>query len=297
MISIIICSRGQSFRQSTIESVAGSIGVPYEVIAIDNSKNEYGICEAYNIGATRAQYGILCFMHEDIAFRTTGWGNIVERILLDNSIGVLGITGGKWLPNAPGTWWSCGNKYLSSNVLDQSSNGEYSRYTYSNPEDKNLVDVAAVDGLWICARKEVWARFPFDEKVFPGFHFYDVDFCATISQEYRICVSLEISVTHFSLGSYNDSWLTYADVFYRKHLNRLPIGQVQLSNREACVQEYEACKTFLLQLIDKNMAVGIGYLYLSRCIKMKPFSRDTIWLARYYARYIWQNRYKRKHKG
>ena len=138
MISVIICSRGQEFRAATVESIAATIGVPYELIAVENGQGQYGICEAYNIGAAQANYPLLCFVHEDIAFRTSDWGKVVAHVLRDVSIGVVGVIGGKWLPKAPGTWWACGNKYLSSNVLNESPTGAYQEYAYANPENKTV---------------------------------------------------------------------------------------------------------------------------------------------------------------
>lgn len=290
MISVIICSRGAAFRKAVTENIAVTIGVPYEVIAIDNSENKYGICEAYNEGAARSIYSILCFAHEDIEFRTQDWGKIVERILLDNSIGVVGVTGGKWLPRAPGTWWTCGNKYISSNILNQGLNQEYSHYFYSNPEEKLLVDVAAVDGLWMCTRKEIWAKYPFDSKVFPGFHFYDVDFCANIFPQCRICVAMEIGITHFSMGNYNNSWFRYADVFYRKHLYQLPLGSLVISTRDRRRQEYALSREFLFQIIARKLPAKIGRLYLANCIKSQPFNKHTLWLTWHYAKFAWRNR-------
>lgn len=292
MISIIICSRGPEFRKAVTENIAATIGVPYEIVAVDNSEDKYGICAAYNVGAARSVYDILCFAHEDIAFRTEGWGRIVEQVLLDNSIGAIGATGGKWLADAPGTWHSCGNKYLSSNILDESPKGEYRLYTYSNPENKSVVDVAAVDGLWICARKNVWKKYPFDEKTFPGFHFYDVDFCANMFHEYRVCVALEIGVTHFSLGNYNDLWFTYADIFYRKHTHQLPLGIPQLSARDTHLQEYNLTKAFLQAIFARKLSAKMGYKYLVKCIKLEPFNRHTLWLVRQYAKLVWQNSFR-----
>lgn len=289
MISIIICSRGPEFRATTAESIAATIGLPYELIAVENGQGQYGICEAYNIGAAQASYPLLCFMHEDITFRTSDWGKVVAHVLRDISIGVIGVIGGKWLPNAPGTWWGCGNKYLSSNVLNASPTGDYQEYAYANPEDKTVVDVAAVDGMWLCTRKEVWQKYPFDSKNFPGFHFYDVDFCANIFPFYRICVVLEVGVTHYSLGSYNDSWTEYVDVFYRKHAHHLPLGTVPLSARAAATLEYSITESFVQRIVERKLPGRLGLRYLVRCLRLMPLARHTIWLCGLYAKYLWQH--------
>ena len=290
MISIVICSRGPEFRKVITENIAVTIGVPYEIISVDNSKNEYGICAAYNKGAVESSYDILCFAHEDIEFRTNNWGEVVARILADESVGAIGATGGKWLLNAPGTWWSCGHKFLSSNIIDVSPAQGYSKHTYSNPEGRLLVDVAAVDGLWICVRKNVWKEYPFDEKTFDGFHFYDVDFCANMFRKYRICVTMEVVIAHHSRGSYNDDWYVYANAFYRKHMHHLPIGTPQLRPDEIVKQEYFWLKIFIHAIVSRKLPVRVGFSYLLRCIKIAPFKRDGLWLVRYYLKFVWQNR-------
>lgn len=279
--------------EATSQNIVATIGVPYELIIIDNSQNSYSICEAYNTGAAQAKYRLLCFMHEDIAFRTNDWGRIVERVLLDNSIGVMGVIGGKWLPKAPGTWWSCGNKHLSSNVLNESPNGEYQELAYANPENKTVVDVAAVDGMWICTRKEVWQKHPFDSRTFTGFHFYDVDFCANIFPFYRICVALEVGVTHFSLGSYNDSWTEFADVFYRKHVHKLPFGLVAITARDAANLEYSLTESFVQRIVEQKLPARTALRYLVRCLRLKPLARHTVWLYGLYAKYLWQHGWAR----
>ncbi|MFI2757155.1 glycosyltransferase family 2 protein, partial [Streptococcus suis] len=83
VLSLIICTRDPTALKTVSQSAAATIGVPHEIVAVDNSEGQYGICEAYNIGAAQAQYDVLCFMHEDIRFHTSGWGRIVVDILQD----------------------------------------------------------------------------------------------------------------------------------------------------------------------------------------------------------------------
>ncbi|RYE14381.1 MAG: glycosyltransferase, partial [Sphingobacteriaceae bacterium] len=176
MLSLIICSRSTDSLNAVVASVDDTIGLPYEVIVIDNSKGAYGICEAYNIGAAKAQYDLLCFMHEDIRFQTTGWGQVVVDTLRDPTVGVLGVTGGQYQVAAPAAWWGCGLDFCRENVLNLFPDG-HTELDLRNPEGQQLTDVAVVDGLWMCSRKEVWQKYPFDSRTFTEFHFYDVDYC------------------------------------------------------------------------------------------------------------------------
>ena len=75
MISIIICNRVTEVDESILINIKECVGdVVYEVISIDNSKNGYDIFQAYNIGVRKAQYPIICFMHDDILFHSYNWG-------------------------------------------------------------------------------------------------------------------------------------------------------------------------------------------------------------------------------
>ncbi len=52
------------------------------------------ICEAYNRGAAKAKYDILCFVHDDVEFITPDWGkNILQHFADDPDTGVLGVGG------------------------------------------------------------------------------------------------------------------------------------------------------------------------------------------------------------
>ena len=107
MLSIIICTRNLAALAAVSQSVAATVGVEYEIVAVDNSAGHYSICAAYNEGAGRARYELLCFMHEDIRFHTIGWGSTVAEILADATVGVLGVTGGMYQLSAPAAWWGC----------------------------------------------------------------------------------------------------------------------------------------------------------------------------------------------
>ena len=72
MLSIIISSYQPEFYLALEKNIAESIGIPYEIMKIDNP-GIMGICEAYNRGAEKAQYDFLLFLHEDVLFETQDW--------------------------------------------------------------------------------------------------------------------------------------------------------------------------------------------------------------------------------
>ena len=79
MISIVICSISPERLRQVIQNIQGTIGVEYEIIAIDNREKNWPIARVYNEGAYRAQYPYLFFVHEDVKFHSRNWGLVIEE--------------------------------------------------------------------------------------------------------------------------------------------------------------------------------------------------------------------------
>ncbi|HET9503949.1 MAG TPA: glycosyltransferase [Hymenobacter sp.] len=288
MISLIVCSRDAHALAAVSKSAAATIGVPYEVIGIDNSKGTYGICEAYNRGAAQAQYELLCFMHEDIRFHTVGWGQKVADILQDKTVGVLGITGGLYQVAAPAAWWGCGLKLCRENVLNVFPDG-HTEMDLHNPEGRALTDVAVIDGLWMCSRKEVWQQYPFDSRTFTEFHFYDVDYCTEIYQHgLRVCVTFEVLIEHHSRGSVNTSWLHNALKYEQKRSGQLPFGPIALAAAETRQIEIAPLQEFINRLLSAGFPSRLIGKYVYRCLRLDPANRDSLWLLRQWLRMLFR---------
>ena len=280
MISLIICTRDPEALAAVSQSAAATIGVAFEIVPIDNSGGQYGICEAYNLGAARARYDLLCFMHEDIRFCTADWGQTVVNVLSDATVGVLGVTGGQFQLAAPAAWWGCGLPYCRENVLNVFKDGHTER-ELRNPENVALTDVAVVDGMWMCSRRDVWARHPFDARTFTDFHFYDVDYCTEIFRSgLRVSVTFDLLIEHHSRGNINAQWAVNALKYQQKRANQLPFGVVTIPPPERRALELRALQEFTGLLIRQRFAASIITKYLARCLLLAPFNRDTLWLAK-----------------
>ena len=283
MISIIICSRNSETLRQVSQNLEQTIGVAHEVIAIDNSRGEYGICQAYNLGAKRSNYGILCFMHEDLCFHTPNWGGKVVELLRDRSIGVLGIAGGMYQLRAPVPWWFMGIAYMREQVLHSVPN-EASTLHLVNPQEQNLADVAVVDGLWLCSTKEVWAQHPFDEKTFPAFHFYDMDYCTSIFPHYRICVTFDILIEHYSKGSINEAWLANALNYQRKWKKQLPFGVIKIAKEQNAELERRGILDFIDKFIPSKIPSGKIISSFAQLLSIAPLSRESLGMVRRFVR-------------
>ncbi len=222
MISVIVCARSDEALDAVKQNISSTIGVVHEVIGIMNATGEYGLCAAYNLGALRSRYQNLCFVHDDVMLRTPGWGKTVSTILMDDTIGVLGVAGTGLVASAPGPWWRMGD-VAPINVTQIDGNGEKELH-YDNPLGELLSDVVAVDGLWMCVRKNVWSEHRFDDQNFKGFHYYDIDFCTSIFGRYRNCVTFEITVEHASRGNTDAAWMTASVSYVKKWAKVLPLS-------------------------------------------------------------------------
>ena len=81
MYSIIICSISPERLSRLKANIQETIGVEHEIIAIDNRETHWPIAKVYNEGARRARFPYLFFVHEDVRFHTTGWGEVIAEKL------------------------------------------------------------------------------------------------------------------------------------------------------------------------------------------------------------------------
>nr|WP_295925135.1 glycosyltransferase [uncultured Dyadobacter sp.] len=255
MISVIICSANPAELLAVKANIARTIGVVHEIIAFDNRDGRKGICELYNQGAQRAQYDILCLMHEDIEMQTIGWGQTVVKIFGKNPVlALLGIAGGGYKSLTPSSWY---NYHLQENggfycnlIQGYKHTGRGDMADYRNPRNEQLSRVACVDGCWLCARRNAALKYPFDEKLLKGFHGYDLDFSIAINQEFEVAVTFEILLKHFSEGNFNRKWLDAICKVHEKWSGVLPLNIDNIPEEHLKRIERHAYEVFLQDQVD-----------------------------------------------
>ena len=227
VFSIIICSRQKDIPERLQKSIAETIGVPYEVVVIDNSNNDHSLFSAYNEGVRRSKGEILCFCHDDILFHTAGWGSSIRKIFTDDSIGAVGVIGTHFLPNAPMYWWSSPfiSQYSVNNDKGDVQLNDNREYFHGD-----IADVVAVDGVCFFIPRRLFDSIRFDDRTYQGFHVYDMDICLQVQElGKRVCVTDVLTIEHFwSEESIKDEkYMAVLDgnltLFQRKWKDRLPM--------------------------------------------------------------------------
>lgn len=284
MISIIICSRQPDIPQSLTDNIAKTIGLEYELVVIDNSKNQYSIFQAYNEGVQRAKLPYLCFMHEDILYHTQDWGKNVIEHFQDEKVGLIGIGGCHYLSKYPISLlsWKLAerNKFYSFNYIQRYYKNNKHKAEIFNNLKGNSVDVVAVDGMWFCIKRDLFEHtsLKFDEKNFKEFHFYDFDICMQIhALKMKTKVVPDILIEHFSAGTFNKVWYDNAFIFYKKWKDYFPIAiGLDFSDDEIKYLEYDLVMEYIqysvelqddlqkqLQSISKSKKYRLGRFLLS----------------------------------
>ncbi|MEP6614601.1 MAG: glycosyltransferase [Mucilaginibacter sp.] len=248
MLSLIICARANDIPLSLKENIADTIGADYEIVVIDNSDNSHSIFSAYNLGAQKSKYPYLCFMHDDIAFHTQNWGELVSNHFNDEKAGAIGIAGTPYVPYMPGSWW--GGNLVNINILSDREGGEHHSFQAIPPTTANKNNVLVLDGVWFCIRKSLFDKIRFDDVTYSGFHFYDVDITMQVSQAgYNVYCVFDILIKHCSEADINETWIQNALAFNKKWNTVLPAACTQLEYVTRCEAELKTLNEFARMLM------------------------------------------------
>ena len=254
MISIIICSVDPIQLAAIRLNIEATIGVPFEVIAIDNRIAPRGICAVYNEGAQRAKFDILCFMHEDVAFQTEEWGRVVLDSFDSNpQLGILGVAGGGYKSLTPSGWYCLDFQFAEKSFQNIIQGYKYDNrenfHALHNPHNQSASAVVCVDGVWMCTRKVLVQTKPFEEQLLKGFHGYDIDFCLSHFKEWEIMVTYEVLLIHYSEGNFKREWLGEVLKLHQKWSSYLPLTTAIVSESDIYFTEKRALKRLVEQMI------------------------------------------------
>ena len=276
---MIVCSRDAKALKALLENIEQTVGVPYEIIPIDNASGAFGICEAYNTGAQKSRFDCLCFVHEDVSFSTLNWGHKLLEIVANPTIGLVGVAGATHKSANVSAWWDIPLPYQRMHLV-QPQEQQLTSISL-NPQQETLAEVVAVDGVFLATKKNVWEQFKFDQKTLKGFHFYDVDFSTAIRTRYKVVVTYEILLTHYSAGSPDTvSWVEHAVAYHRKWKKCLPDSVSKKNVKSKFLLEKIAGFNIILR--SKNVGYPITSL-AKDTIRYVRFPYKLVWFVAYFS--------------
>ncbi len=265
MISIIVSSYKKEYFSQFEQNINETIGIPYEIIKIDNP-GLMGLCEAYNKGTQLAKYDILCFSHEDINIKTVNWGKKVIEQFNDKSIGLLGVAGSKHKTYMSSGWDFAGdeNKIINCFNLIQcfKNSNRNTLHSYQNPDKQSASNVVVIDGVWFCTRRKICIELPFDQNTFTGFHCYDIDFSLQVFLHYKVMVTYEVLLEHFSEGNFDKTWLLETFKLHNKWKMKLPVGSIKIDKNISRKVEFVTFHNLLYRLLIYNLPLKPIYSYI-----------------------------------
>lgn len=263
MISIVISTRKvEASLKSLTDNIDKTIGVIYEIIFIKN-EGQYSLCKAYNIGTKKSQYNYLCFLHDDILFKSVGWGKrLIDLMGNDQSIGLIGVAGTKFKSTYPSGWGQSpyltqfNRGHIFSKLTGQSEN-------HFNFDKKNIPnetdDVVCVDGVLLFTKREVLQVCHFDEKMLTNFHGYDIDFSLQVYfNSYRVLVDRKLLLIHHSGGNYSKQYTLANRLIVKKWKSKLPAATIDTNLRflKKKILDYQNWFYFLFAALKRKIHIS-----------------------------------------
>ncbi|MEO6548808.1 MAG: glycosyltransferase [Ferruginibacter sp.] len=254
MISVIICSINKKFAEQVQKNIAQTIGVIWEPIVIDNKISPLGITQVYNAAASKAQYDILCFVHEDILFQTQNWGvTLLNHFKNDVKLGLIGVAGSKYKSKTPSGWFTGCSELDCCNITHLSSDDKQQIINLNPNPGLPAQQVVVLDGVFLCCPKTIWEEVKFNDTLLKDFHLYDLDFSCRIAENYKVIVTFEINILHIVKGNhYGNSWLEPTLLWHKTMKKKLPAFLPTLDLR---IHQFEnkILRTWLIRLKHENI--------------------------------------------
>jgi glycosyltransferase involved in cell wall biosynthesis len=269
MISIIICSRNSQLNNILLENIANTIGCDYEIISIDNSKNQFSIFEAYNLGISKSSGNYFCFIHDDILIHSQNWGiKLIDIFEGDAKIGLIGVAGSNLKTKMPSAWWNCPKESIKYNIIQHIN--LTTKETWHSNFQQNIEEVVAIDGVFMFCKKSDNLSFDLN---FKGFHNYDLNLSfEVLAKNLKIVVTNQVLLEHFSIGKLDKNWYSSTIKLHRKYKYLFPKTLKNYPTKVLNKIEFDNGTKFCLNLIHHNFRLEAIKLWL-KIFYLKPLSK------------------------
>jgi GT2 family glycosyltransferase len=217
MISIVMCTTDpQKSEPATAMYRRLLEGDAFEIIAVSDAT---GLAEGYNRALTCVHGETVLFVHDDVEFLASDFRSTLLGHL--EHCDVLGVQGTTRLRDGQLTGAGPPYSYGQVAVPNPSYPNCFDVQFWSVPS-RRVDQIQALDGLLICAKRNVAEHIRFDPATFTGFHLYDLDFTFRAHLAgYRIAVATDLYPIHNSHGTKDRKWEEDKQRFERKFASQL----------------------------------------------------------------------------
>jgi hypothetical protein len=266
-ISIIICSQKVVLEKTFENNILETVGCDHELIVINNSDNQYSIFEAYNIGILKSTSPYLVFIHEDLIFQTSNWGNHVIQLFEEHpKFGLFGVAGSRVKTKTPSGWWDCENNHKLVNIIQHHINGSVETQQIGF-KDNHVEEAVVIDGVFLAYRKLKNVKF---NECLTGFHGYDLNICfEVLLKGYKIGVTDLVSIEHFSIGTINLQWLKSVIQIHDLYKKSLPVSVI--TNQEIHDEIFSLERLLNKLIYYKKKRLFIKFWF--KLFLLNPFSK------------------------
>lgn len=269
----MVCSRNASLFSALKENIEATISFNHELIVIDNTIFQQGLCSVYNYGMSAATGKYICFCHEDILFATTGWGSELVNLLNDKTIGLVGAAGAIFKSRFPASWVAVPQEYYRINMIQRKAGGE--KVAYKILDEGHSSEVAVLDGFFIAGRKDVFEKFPWNEEFLKAFDMYDIDISLRVRQQYKVVIANSITIEHLSEGNFNERWFKASEDFHKNNHFFFPAFTGSFDKKMIGNMEHYALVDYIKKMINAKKAKFKILIYILKAFTIKPFSRQN----------------------
>ena len=221
-ITVIFCSKKNGEEnKGFIDHIKETCGFDLNVICVHNPDG-ISISKIYADMTVNEEIetNIIVYIHDDIEFLRKGWGKEILRLFNENEkYGIIGVAGSAQF-DENGAWWNYEKKF--GQVLHRWE-GKSWLTAFSPLLDKDLQEVAVIDGLFIAIhKKRISENF---SRELDGFDMYDIYFCLSnlLKKKCKIGVTTNIRIAHNSIGKLKDTWYKNREIIKEKFGRKFPI--------------------------------------------------------------------------
>jgi len=238
MFSIVCVYNKKDVLESVLLPSLKKQTSPYELVLIDNTKNQYAsVAAALNAGGAMTRQGkYIMFVHQDVSLPSATWLDDSEKILdrIDH-LGIAGVWGGR----------VAGGKDFDSHLVGYVKSGN----TILGKPLSASAPTQTVDELLFIIPRKVFNIVQFDNKTFDFIHLIATDYCLRVSKLGFGVYVIPGYVEHKSTGNFYDID-RYRIRLARKFWRNLPIfttcGEISLMSLP---------KFLLLSILPKRVSI------------------------------------------